>query len=220
MNSIALDCSTELLSIALETPRGSYLLERNEGLKHSENLMAGIDWIMKQAGLAPKDLDLVVCSLGPGSFTGLRIAMATAKALARGGDASLKAVSQLDCYGRMYQFFPGLVVPIIDARKKCFYTALYEDGSRKSDYLDIPAETLEEKLTGHGEILFCGPHAEIYPHLSGQGRKTVSKPEGSMAPMLLQMGKEAFEEDGRDPMDIGPMYLRKSEAEIAMENSK
>ena len=98
MNVLALDTSTEILSIALvcdppgadatrdrtksEPLPGTYAVTRDVGLKHSRLLMPLIDRLLGDAGLRPSDLDLVACTRGPGSFTGLRIGMATAKGLA------------------------------------------------------------------------------------------------------------------------------------------
>ncbi|MDA3851271.1 MAG: tRNA (adenosine(37)-N6)-threonylcarbamoyltransferase complex dimerization subunit type 1 TsaB [Spirochaetaceae bacterium] len=215
MNTLAMDCSTEILSLTLETEKKLLTIDRKEGLKHSENLMPTIDWLFNQASLQKKDLDLIVCSMGPGSFTGLRIAVATAKALALGCQASWVMVSNLDCYGKKLDFFNGLVVPIIDAKKQCYYSAFYQQGRIMSPYMDITSAKLYEKLQGH-QVLFTGPHYSLLKEncplekvfWDDQGNQGIS-------PILLELGKNKFHTEGGDSLDIGPLYLRKSEAEIA-----
>jgi len=215
MNVLAIDCSTEILSLALKAESKIYNLDRKEGLRHSENLMPAIDWLFKQSALPKNELDLVSVAIGPGSFTGLRIALSTAKAIARGCDASLVGIPTLDLYGARYSFFPGLVVPVIDARKQCFYTAIYKKGKRVSDYQDCTEEKLKSLISPDNAVLFTGPHnVMIEDHVSEIGLLDPFPREGTGS-ILLQLGIERFNNQGADSMNLGPMYLRKSEAEIA-----
>lgn len=214
MNVLSIDCSSEILSLCLKHDKNLYNLDRKEGLKHSENLMPAIDWLFSQASLEKQNLDLVVCAVGPGSFTGLRIALATAKALATGCNASLCGIPTLDAYGELYHFFPGIVVPVIDAKKQRFYTAIYKDGKRQNDYMDCSQEELFSTLPENESLLFTGPHAALLKDLPESSRSDIFLLK-SISPVLIEMGLEKYKEQGGDTMDIGPLYLRKSEAEIA-----
>lgn len=214
MNVLAIDCSSDILSLCLQEEQKIFSLDRKEGLRHSENLMPGIDWLFQQASMEKQNLDLVVCAIGPGSFTGLRIALATAKALATGCSAALCGIPTLDAYAALYRDYPGLVIPVIDAKKKRFYTAVYKEGKAISDFLDISEEDLLQRFSKEESLLFTGPDAGLLTHLPGNSRCDLSLLK-SIGPVLLEMGLKKYKLQGEDTLDIGPEYIRKSEAEIA-----
>lgn len=112
---------------------------RDTGLHHAEHLAAVIRDLLADGGLGPADIDLVACAGGPGSFTGLRIGMATAKGFAAARQVPFRAVPTLDIWGALYAFHSGPVIPAIDARKGRFYAAVYDGGRRLTDDLDEPA---------------------------------------------------------------------------------
>ncbi|MCR3923329.1 MAG: tRNA (adenosine(37)-N6)-threonylcarbamoyltransferase complex dimerization subunit type 1 TsaB, partial [Firmicutes bacterium] len=95
---------------------------------HSERLLPLIDTLLRDAGLTPRDLDAVAISVGPGSFTGLRIGMVTAKALGQALQLPLCGVSTLTALAAQHPYFPGLVCPILDARREQVYQALFRAG--------------------------------------------------------------------------------------------
>ncbi len=154
MNHLALDTVTEILSVSLRvtTPGGSRCLTavREMGLRHAHLVMPIVDRLLSEAAVAPGDLDLVSCMRGPGSFTGLRIGMATVKGLAsavmalRGLEqAPVVSVSTLDVMAGALAPLDAWVVPVIDGRKGRFYTAVYFRGERLTGDLDLtPAEIL------------------------------------------------------------------------------
>lgn len=217
MNTLAIDCTTEILSLCLQKGKSRYSLTRSEGLKHSENLMPSIDWLFQQSGMEKQELELVVCALGPGSFTGLRIGLATAKALARGTGCALVAIPSLDAYGSIHRNFEGAVLPLIDARKGRFYAALYSGGVAKTDYLDLTEEEIYQKLSDYPSVMLTGPHYPLLKNSPPIPSLSDPQPDQGMAPMLLNLGLKAFETRGADSLDIGPLYLRKSEAELSLE---
>jgi len=97
MNHIlAVDSSTNFLSICLKTGSFYYEVTIDCGLKHSENILKQVDHLVKTAGIHIKDLDLLICPEGPGSFTGLRIGMSTIKGIATALDIHYIAVPTLD----------------------------------------------------------------------------------------------------------------------------
>ncbi len=85
MNILAFDTASSLLNIALSTDRGFFEINHSIGLTHSEHLLPSVDYLLKTAGSTASELDLIICTRGPGSFTGLRIGMATAKGMAAAG---------------------------------------------------------------------------------------------------------------------------------------
>ena len=89
------------------------------------------------------ELDLIVCSKGPGSFTGLRIGMSTAKGLSMGSGVPLVTIGTMEMMAYGLDFFDGIVVPVIDARKKRYYTAFFNNKQRITENFDLtPFEIL------------------------------------------------------------------------------
>jgi len=111
---------------------------------HSEKLMPLVQQLLQELQLTVQDLDAIAVTQGPGSFTGLRIGMATAKGLVQGAGKQLIAVPTLDCLAQNLLHYPGIICPIMNAQKKQVYTALYrgvDKLERLSDYQAIEAET-------------------------------------------------------------------------------
>jgi len=168
--------------------------------------------VFKQSEIEPVDLNLVACSAGPGSFTSLRIGMATAKGIAKGAACHLKAVPTLTLLAARRENWPGIVVPIIDARKRRVYTAAFQNGKRIRDDQDIALNEFLNSLSKKSAILATGPNAEI---AEGYERVTIDRLSTyGRGAAMIDMAKTAYERDGPDPLDIGPIYLRASEPEI------
>lgn len=245
MTALALDAAQDILSVALKRPEGEYYFQLDAGLRHSERLMELADYAFRISRSDPSELDLVACMKGPGSFTGLRIGMSCAKGIAVSLGIPLIAVPTLDCIAYPCSAWPGLVVPIMDAKQKRWYCAVYSKGTLISGYMDSSASdlialigTLREHVAGRQKgdlipILLTGPDA-------GSARKELSAiainaglgpdfcvedPDarrGNATALLRsaigryeQAGEAAAEKDG-DGID----YLRKSEAELTLEMKK
>ena len=215
MTVLAIDTSTELLSACLIY--GEHYIEVNKriGLKHAESLMPLIASLFEEMDIPRSDLDLIACSQGPGSFTGLRIGIATAKGLAMGLDKPLKLVPTLDAAALGKDWFTGTVMPVIDARKQRFYTALYSEGNRLTEFLDIPVEEIHSLAEQQEKVLFTGPAASAV--MNGENDSWVLDPLSSHSTSfsVALLGEQLFTADGPDREDAGPLYLRKSEAEVA-----
>ena len=146
MNILALDTADGVLSVALSTEAGFWYLEADAGSRHSELMMEAVDALCRLAGLCPKDINLAACMKGPGSFTGLRIGFSAAKGLCVALGIPLVAVPTLDCLSFSLSAWPGMVIPVLDAKKGCFFTALYRGGKRLTDYMDISPEDLAKEI--------------------------------------------------------------------------
>ena len=121
MNVLAFDTATSVLSVALSSNDGTLNIEIDTGLHHSEMLIEVTNELLNKANLKPQDLNLVACMRGPGSFTGLRIGFATAKGIAASLNIPFISVPTLDCMAFSHSVWPGIVVPVIDAKKKMFF---------------------------------------------------------------------------------------------------
>lgn len=215
MNIIALDTATEILSVGLRTDSGYFETSIAAGLRHSEYLLPAVDYLASVAACG-KRFDLVVCMRGPGSFTGLRIGMASAKGLAAGSGCPVVSVPTLEVLAEGYRFFDGTVVPVVDARKQRVYAALFRDGSRLSDDLDIAPDDLLGRLNDDKPVLLTGPGASLLTALVPSGSRFRFDPSAasSRASALLKLGEALFNREGGMPPDGGPVYLRESEARL------
>jgi tRNA threonylcarbamoyladenosine biosynthesis protein TsaB len=223
MNSLAIDTATTALGLCLGSDTGGEASHHRTlilkvGLKHSEKLMLAVRMLLGQAGLSPTDLDLIVSSTGPGSFTGIRIGLATAKGLADGASCRLIGISSLDGLAHRYRRFPGLVVAVNPSLRKKLYAAVYRAGSLEGNYLETTLRDLGTALKNSGPILITGAAAQdLYdlmlaegagPELAVDASEQSTDPEGLLACGMAKLGEPESE-----PV---PLYLRKSEAEITL----
>lgn len=228
MNIIAFDTASDFQNIVLQSATGIYESYSQTGFTHSENLLPEIDILCKKANISVKDIELIVCSKGPGSFTGLRIGISVAKGIAFGIGAGLVTVPTLEVYAFPYRYSSLQIIPVIDAKKQNFYTAMFYKGSRTSVDSDLSSKELSLQLfpSPGNTYLLTGPHASLlYQQLS-----QIFSPElfehiildtsnhVTYGNSLLELGLSYFNSFGSDPTDSGPTYLRKSEAEILSQN--
>ena len=127
MKLLALDTSSMTATVALFDDNkliGEYTL--NHKRSHSQKLMPMIEEIIKSCDLTPKEIDAFAVSLGPGSFTGLRIGIATVTAMAQALDKMVVGVPTLEALAFNLFNSEGLVCPIIDAQRDLVYTGVYQ----------------------------------------------------------------------------------------------
>jgi len=198
MTVLAIDSSSDILSVAVRSPRGSAEAAVDAGLRHAESLQALVAFCMIRLGLGPADLDLLACAQGPGSFTGLRIGMATVKGMALGLGKPWVAVPTLDCLAWGYEAFPGPVAPIIDGRKGRVYSALYLRGRRTGPWLDAPLAELASLLDTYPEALVTGPDAELFAPfaLERPGFRIDRRARAPAARPLAVLAEERFRSEG------------------------
>ena len=175
-------------------------------------------------------MDIFAASNGPGSFTGLRIGIATVKALGQALNKPVVGVPTLD--GLAYNLISreGLICPIMDARREQVYTSIYRSGSsahsiragleRLDEYMALPVASLIEKLKAYNEpVLFNGdgviPYWEIIKEEMGEKahRSPIShmmQRASSIACLALEMAHSGLTQNY---MELVPFYLRKSQAE-------
>lgn len=223
MNILVIDTSTEILVVAVRTDNDhQFVTSIRRGLRHTEYLMPTVVHMMGIAEITTDRLDLIVCSRGPGSFTGLRIGMATAKGLATPHDLPIVSIPSLDAMAFAWSAYDGVVVPVVDAKKKRVYSALYDAGRRITDYLDIRPTELWQKLGSCAPILVTGPFAqEVAAAAPGTVRCFQAPFAGeSVAVAYAELGVRALEENGPDTPSQGPLYVRQSDAEIAVSGGR
>src|SRR5947199_6371402 len=141
MRVLAVETSTLSGGAALlddERVVGEYTLDVR--ITHSERLMAAIDRLLSDAGWTPRDLEGLAVTVGPGSFTGLRVGLSTVKGLALALAIPVAAVPTLDAMAAMLPYAALPVCPVLDARQREVYASLYPwDGVGMPRQWDDPA---------------------------------------------------------------------------------
>src|SRR2546425_10061626 len=163
MRVLAVETSTLAGGAALldgELVVGEYVLDVSA--THSERLMGAIDRLLTDAGWTVRDLEGLAVSVGPGSFTGLRIGLSTVKGLALALSIPIVAVPTLDAMAALLPFAALPVCPVLDARKREVYASLYRwDGlgmRREWEYLAIAPGDLARRL--HEPVIVVGDGAD------------------------------------------------------------
>lgn len=185
MKALAIDTSVSKFSIAAKNEDKSVTAIYDVGMKQSEFLLPSIDYVLEKAELKPNELDCTIVSSGPGSFTGLRLAFAACKALTLSNGTPLYSIPTLEAYANSYRLLPFLVVPLIDAKKERFYSAVYHNDKTILDAGDYSPEQILSKLKiengkmktekmkdesdaggncqfSNSKIILCGPDAELF----------------------------------------------------------
>jgi tRNA threonylcarbamoyladenosine biosynthesis protein TsaB len=216
MNALAVDCSTDLLSFAIRIGDRDYECGMDAGFSHSEKLVSLIDEGFKALGSSPRDLSLLVAGTGPGSFTGVRIGMSTVKGIGFALGIPTVFVPSLDAFAYGLEHFGGTVVPVVDAKKARVYAAVYEGGTRVSEYLDLSVSELAARLDPLERVLFTGPDADLAGGLDRPGWIVDALARRPAGIALLELGIKEYADGGRSLPEAGPLYLRKSEAEIGI----
>ena len=214
MKLLAFDTSSQALSVSL-TEDDNLLgkIDLNIKKNHSITLMPAIDFLMTNAGLQPEDLDRIAVAQGPGSYTGLRIAVTTAKTLASTLNIDLVGVSSLAAIAANVDV-ASKVVPLIDARRQNVYAGIYENGLSVSQEQHIELDTLMETLKTEETLTFTGELAnfrELIAQTLPQA-KFVENAERRL-PNAYQIARLGA---GYEPVNVDtfvPEYLKKVEAE-------
>lgn len=231
MKILALDTSTMMASCAVmdeERVLGEFSLSQE--MSHSESLVPMIDEILVGLNLKISDIDLYAVAIGPGSFTGLRIGVATVKAFAHMFDKPIIGVSTLE--GLAFNLpYNDIVVPMIDARRNRVYTGIYswEGGNLKTimepDAIEI--DTLLEKLDqNYDKIVVNGDGAKL--HWDKIEERLMEKVSYSTIGLnyckASSIGELAWIKynyrDIDDYYTLVPDYLRKSQAERELDKKE
>ena len=176
MKILGIDSSAKSASAAI-TDGGKIIssLYTNTGLTHSQTLMPMIDGALQSAGLTLKDMDLLAVNNGPGSFTGIRIGVASAKGIADVTGIPCVGISTLESMAYNFEGFKNCIIcAVMDARCKQVYTALFkitENGvERLTEDEAISISELEERLKKYGATkILVGDGAELcYNMIDGE----------------------------------------------------
>ncbi|TYO99534.1 tRNA threonylcarbamoyladenosine biosynthesis protein TsaB [Geothermobacter ehrlichii] len=221
---LVVDTSTPAGSVAL-CEDGRVLAEYFRRLPgtHTDWLLAAVDRLLADAGTTLGELSLLAVVQGPGSFTGLRVGIATVKGLAMAAGLPVIGLSSLELLAAAVPFARMPVCALLDARKKEVYAALFDTANGLPVPLGVERVLPPERLAGEldGDILFVGEGAEVYraflakrlgarAHFAGAAFQL---PRASFGGRLA-LAKEAAGEAVSAAV-LRPVYIRSSEAELA-----
>jgi tRNA threonylcarbamoyladenosine biosynthesis protein TsaB len=211
MRVLGLDTATQTAGIAVVDDDLVLAEATHDASRRSADLLVAIDDVCRRANLAPTALDAIAIGAGPGSFTGLRIGMATAKGIAFAAGKPLWAVSSLaalveDAGGT------GTIVAVLDARRGEVFAGCYRDGVLLGEErVMAPGELAPwvATLSAGQPVTYAGDALAAYPELASLPWSTIKTPSGRAVAHLALRGP-------RTDILVGgaPTYIRASEAEI------
>ncbi len=221
MNILAIDTSNQAMGVAVlkdGRPLGEFMT--NIKKNHSERLMPAIVHLMHEVNMTPVDLDRIVVAKGPGSYTGVRIGLTTAKSMAWSLDIPVTGVSSLEVLAWQGRFYDSYICPFFDARRGLVYTGLY----RWQEGILVPVadernivmdDWLHELANMQQEVLFLSPDMQLHQEriLEQMGSRAVI-PHGTYNvanPSHLALAGQQKSPD--DTHMLAPNYLRLAEAE-------
>ncbi|MFL9843095.1 tRNA (adenosine(37)-N6)-threonylcarbamoyltransferase complex dimerization subunit type 1 TsaB [Flavobacterium rhizosphaerae] len=209
---LTIETATKNCSVALAKDNTTIALKEfaGEGYAHAEKLHVFIDEIINAAGISYTTLDAVAVSMGPGSYTGLRIGVSAAKGLCYALEIPLIALDTLEILARAVSIESGIIIPMIDARRMEVYSALFTPQYKKIG--DTQAEVLTESSYNHIEepLHLCGDGAAKFAGIATNAN--VCLHQDIIYPSAAQMAQMAFDKykisDIVDVAYFEPYYLK------------
>ncbi|MCJ0743604.1 tRNA (adenosine(37)-N6)-threonylcarbamoyltransferase complex dimerization subunit type 1 TsaB [Pedobacter montanisoli] len=213
---LQIETATQVCSVAIAVNGETIALKEQKASNiHASSLTCFIEDVMLQAGLKYQDLDAIAVSKGPGSYTGLRIGVATAKGLCFALDKPLIAINTLTLmangYINAHPNFGGLICPMIDARRMEVYTAVYTN--KLNFYEEVSAKIIDEKsfslyLQNHF-IAFIGDGAAKCQSVIDNVNAHFYDTDFNSAAHMSKLAEQAFEEKKfEDIAYFEPFYLK------------
>lgn len=195
----------------------------NHKKTHSQKMMPQVASMFDMAELTVEDVDYFAAAVGPGSFTGVRIGVATAKAMALAENKPCIAISTLEALANNSAVFDGILCPILDARRNQVYNALFRGGSELQRLTEDRAlaldALLEELKDGDEPVLFCGDGTlvygeEIQERLGDRARFASPMQNMNLAASVTELAfAKAQKGEVVSCHQLVPQYIRLSQAE-------
>lgn len=228
MKILAIDTSTMLGGVAImEDERLIAESRLNIKSTHSERLMTEIEHCLKRAELSISNIDVFAVAIGPGSFTGLRIGLSTVKGFSYAVGKPIVAVPTMEALAWNFPYSEYPVCTLLDARKREVYAAVFK--WEKDGFVRLVKETVSNPedflnnlsdLSGYDKFIFAGEGADLYEKniVKHFAEKAVFASPDKMVPLpsnVAMLGfQKALNKDFSEPVNLAPLYIRKSEAEI------
>jgi tRNA threonylcarbamoyladenosine biosynthesis protein TsaB len=222
MRVLAIDTSNQILSVAIVVDQKIVAeYTTNVSRNHSVRLMPAIETIMQEANMDPKELEKIVVAIGPGSYTGVRIGVTTAKTFGYSLNIPVVPISSLELVAYNGLYFDGYICPFFDARRGQVYTGLYKsDGDNlkleKAEMNVLMEDFLNEIVQMNKKILFISNDMDIHREKISEimGNLAIYAPTYLSYPRASLLGVIGEKRKGIDQIhELVPNYLRLVEAE-------
>ncbi len=221
---LGIETATEQVSVAIGGHEGVLgMFEVCRGRRHAETLAPAIQFLCKQADVELAEISVIAVDIGPGLFTGMRVGLAAAKALAQALRIPMIAMSSLDLLAFPLRHTDRTIAAVIDARKGELFYAFYRPVPGGVQRVLEPrcgrVDDLIADLMARGEDVVCvgdgalRHYEEIHTELRCEfAEQFLSRP--SAAPLVQLAHARALREEWVNPWEIQPMYLRLPDAQI------
>ncbi len=224
MKILALETATIAGSVAIFDNASGLVGEVriNVRIAHAERLMPSIQWLLESSRISIEEVDAFAVSIGPGSFTGLRIGLSTVKGFAFATGKPVVSVPTLDAFARTVPFCAYQICPILDARKDEVFTGLYRWEGKGIEKIMPEKAMSPERLINEikDQTLFIGDGITRYGDVIKEkcGNLALFPPPSIMSPSASTVAEIAYEKYNQgelsEPVSLVPFYIRKSEAEL------
>jgi len=246
MNILAIETTGAEASVAVINEKGEVFMEASDQkLNHLQNLMPMVDILLQKRGMLIDDVDYIAVSEGPGSFTGIRIGVTSARALAQALGLETISVPTLQSFLYHVPEYKGIICPIFDARRSQVYGGAYQwtgegqyeevvsgaayDLNQLLELLESALQGIEAEQKGRKEITFFGdgiiPYKEQIMNWQGSSlnnniRVLFAEDEVKLqkASSVARLALENYRAGKiKSLYDLKPVYMRKAEAERKLE---
>ena len=221
---LGIETATQQVSVAIGGHEGVLgMFEVSRGRRHAETLVPAIEFLCRQADIEIAEFGAIAVDIGPGLFTGMRVGLAAAKAMAQALRVPMIGISSLDLLAFPLRHSDRTIAAVIDARKGEVFSAFYRPVpggvQRVSDPRVSSVDDLSADLMARGQNVVCvGDGALRYRDEISSGfhcdfaEQFLSHP--SAAPLVQLAHARALREEWVNPWEIQPMYLRAPDAQI------
>ncbi len=224
MLTLAIETSSDIGGLCLYDSKRGIIGELRLGRvkRHSASLMPALSYLLSLAERQINEVDFFTISIGPGSFTGLRVGLSTVKGLCFSTGKPLVAVSSLEAFAHLFVNTAKTVCPLFDARKKEVYGALFrsEAGEMKRLTNDMVCPVEHILSLTEGDTLFAGSGAQRYREkiidtLSERAHFASAPLMHPLSSAVAMLGlRKAKRGEFSEAATITPLYIRPSEAEL------
>lgn len=224
MKALSIDCAVSRLMISAKNDDKIFTSIYDIGMKQSESIVPAIDYALEKVLLSPSELDYTAITLGPGSFTGLRLGISAAKAIELAYNVPVYGISTLTMHAYCFKDFELPVLAAIDANKNKYYANLSDKNKTILEDGDWDTDIIIKNLKKIKKLIVCGPDAnKLKDIIIAQNKKIkILTPKTNIvtAEALFSIAEDMISQNQPGIKDFdGPLYLRASEAEI-VKNSK
>ncbi|MBQ3798713.1 MAG: tRNA (adenosine(37)-N6)-threonylcarbamoyltransferase complex dimerization subunit type 1 TsaB [Treponema sp.] len=221
MKALAIDCAVSRIAIASKSDESTVKIVYDIGIRQSEKLLPAVDFVMGELGLTPSQLDYTCLTLGPGSFTGLRLGLSTLKALTLACGTPVYGIPSLEAYA-----FPcskeESVISVIEAKEDEYFYQFFSKGSALTEIEDKAVSDIAGLLSQEQRTLVTGPAAQVFADGVRQVSPLILLEDFyagcDCTGSLFALAEQRMASGAQPLQDYdGPLYARKSEAELVLE---